>query len=468
MTHDIRRWLNAMQTLTEAAAKGRFPVRQLDEVFHVGSMRSGAKSSMSFEGAGLSVSLHPTIWRRIGKGWVDGKLWRLTRAGGRFLDHAAMSESMHAAILRWGADNGYVTLYKRGGATEVYATDTLRKRTGMLIAPGIAETLVLTLYVEDETDLDGIWWDDPINARVAGSAPRGVILAARLPRWAVEQISDDAAPDKDAFKRKRRARLAEGAAAPLDIDKNPLIDMDDRPIATNRNGTVTLYHRTSQAAAKQINRTGRFVSRESTQEVFFSNIPNGQAASFGDYVVEVKVHPSRTRLTDALHGEMYLAVPTRYLSSRNVVGIYAAPVQTLDEGAEPIPDCAGPCLYHATFARYVPAIMQHGLGARTKRKNFNVSRQGRVYLTNHPDVAQNYAEEAASQRGDDDEIVVLLIDQRQLNPALLHTDENDTGVMLDIYADDGPSLWDDEEYDNRYISYEYHGVIPPSALSIMP
>ena len=126
------------------------------------------------------------------------------------------------------------------------------------------------------------------------------------------------------------------AAVPLDKDRNPLIDMDDRPIATNRDGTVTLYHRTSEAAAIQIKRTGRFTSRENTQEVFFSNIPDGQAASFGDYVVEVKVHPNKTRQTDALHGEMYLAVPTKYLSARNIVGIYAAPDddQTLGEDAD--------------------------------------------------------------------------------------------------------------------------------------
>jgi hypothetical protein len=133
----------------------------------------------------------------------------------------------------------------------------------------------------------------------------------------------------------RRFMMLCEAAVPLDKDENPLIDMDNRPIATNRDGTVTLYHRTSEAAAKQIKRTGRFTSRESTQEVYFSNIPDGQAASFGDYVVEVKVHPNRTRLTDAMHGEMYLAVPTRYLSARNITVIYAAPDddQTLGEGA---------------------------------------------------------------------------------------------------------------------------------------
>lgn len=134
-----------------------------------------------------------------------------------------------------------------------------------------------------------------------------------------------------------------------------------------------------------------------------------------------------------------------------------------------IPDCVGPCLYHATFGRFLPAIMKHGLGATPERKNFDISRSGAVYLTNHPDAAWSYADEAADQNADSDDIVVLEIDQTKLNPALLYSDPNDTGVMM-AYRDlnGGPSMWDDgeddEESSNAYLSYEYHGVIPPSAL----
>lgn len=132
-----------------------------------------------------------------------------------------------------------------------------------------------------------------------------------------------------------------------------------------------------------------------------------------------------------------------------------------------IPDCSGPCLYHATFRRFLPAILQHGLGATPERKNFDVSRNGAVYLTNHPDAAYSYAEEAADQNADSDDIVVLEIDQTKLNPALLHRDDNDTGVMLAYRGNDGPSMWDDvtDEDSNSYLSYEYRGVIPPTALS---
>lgn len=127
---------------------------------------------------------------------------------------------------------------------------------------------------------------------------------------------------------------------------------------------------------------------------------------------------------------------------------------TLSEAQEPIPDCDGPCLYHATFAQRVPRIMQHGLGYQPPTRNFDIS-QSVVYLTDHPDAAEEYAREAAGDRGIDDDIVVLRVDQTQLNPTLLHKDENDTGDMLRYQGDSA-----------EYRSYEYHGIIPPSAMTI--
>jgi RNA:NAD 2'-phosphotransferase (TPT1/KptA family) len=123
-----------------------------------------------------------------------------------------------------------------------------------------------------------------------------------------------------------------------------------------------------------------------------------------------------------------------------------------------IPDCFGPCLYHATFRRFLPAIMQHGLGATPERRNFDISRSGAVYLTNHPDAARSYAEDAADQNVDSDDIVILEVDQTKLDTALLYVDANDTGVMLAHRGNNG----DDN---NAYLSYAYHGVIPPAALS---
>jgi GNAT superfamily N-acetyltransferase len=192
------------RTVQEARETGgaALPTRQFDQLFHVGSMRAKAKSNMSYEGAGLSVSLHPTIWRRIAKGWVGGDLWRLTRAGNRFLDATALSREQHQQLNTWGQQNGYLAYADWMGGW--HGTDKLWQRTGLVANHAIATSICLTLYVEDETDWDGIWWDDPLQARVGGSAPRGVILPDRLSHWTIEQVPEEAAPDKDAFKRKRK------------------------------------------------------------------------------------------------------------------------------------------------------------------------------------------------------------------------------------------------------------------------
>lgn len=126
-----------------------------------------------------------------------------------------------------------------------------------------------------------------------------------------------------------------------------------------------------------------------------------------------------------------------------------------------IPDCAGPCLYHATYREHVRSIMSHGLGA-AQNKNFNVSQAGVTYLTDDPDVAAKYAQEAEIVNGRQAVVMVILaIDQTQLDPSLLHKDRNDVGDFGYQDSEDA-----DDEYDNSYNSYEYHGVIPPAALSV--
>jgi hypothetical protein len=53
---------------------------------------------------------------------------------------------------------------------------------------------------------------------------------------------------------------------------------------------------------------------------------------------------------------------------------------------------ASPCFYHATYGRYLPSIMQHGLGAKVPMKNWNDSVAGIVYLSTSSSVASSYAE----------------------------------------------------------------------------
>ena len=45
--------------------------------------------------------------------------------------------------------------------------------------------LLLTVYVENETDYDGIWWNDELDVSKY-SAPRGVIFNSKLKEWSVK------------------------------------------------------------------------------------------------------------------------------------------------------------------------------------------------------------------------------------------------------------------------------------------
>jgi hypothetical protein len=56
--------------------------------------------------------------------------------------------------------------------------------------PVMVPGLIATVYVEDVTDLDGVWWDAPLDV-LAYSAPRGVIAPKRLFSWNFRKLADD-------------------------------------------------------------------------------------------------------------------------------------------------------------------------------------------------------------------------------------------------------------------------------------
>ena len=89
-----------------------------------------------------------------------------------------------------------------------------------------------------------------------------------------------------------------------------LTDLKGNTPKLNDDGTITLYHRTTPEAAAEIRRTGKFVSKENTDEIFLSSKPTGQAEGYGSEVVEVRVDPAKVRLDDAFDDEIHVAVKT--------------------------------------------------------------------------------------------------------------------------------------------------------------
>ena len=123
----------------------------------------------------------------------------------------------------------------------------------------------------------------------------------------------------------------------MDIEDKDLVDLDNKSVELNKDGTVTLYHRTTPEDAKRIKDTGKFISKENLDETFFSNKIKGQAEGYGDTIITVKVNPSKIRLDDAFHGgEIHVAVSNKSLSKGNIeYTTPAKPVVSKKEIVEP-------------------------------------------------------------------------------------------------------------------------------------
>jgi len=197
------------------------PVRNIDTVYHIGSMDPKDKYNRgrSLEGHTLSVTDEDHIddWRRIAKlgGWP---LWELhNNDGGRFLDRHQLDD---ADIAAWGEENSLLepmTLYRvtswdseeeeevssihhypedaeeeaefNEGTVEPFdghiATRTLDRLIGETVELALALDMAALAWAK-KLGLDGVWWQDDEGE---WSAPRGGILPGKLNRWNKKKIS---------------------------------------------------------------------------------------------------------------------------------------------------------------------------------------------------------------------------------------------------------------------------------------
>ena len=199
-----------------------YPTCAFDTLFHVGSLNPAEKKSMSYEGQGLSVSLHPDDWTAIARLGAN-PTWALTKAGAALLDHHAMTTAQSAAITAWGVSAGYltpVTLWSVTWWDEEFdgAVSTLCRtideardeaedretENGETVEPVLVPAHVATASFPDSTvlegtvnpfeplaalwvaahrpDLDGVWFEDRYAPELL-SCPRGVIAPDRVAAW---------------------------------------------------------------------------------------------------------------------------------------------------------------------------------------------------------------------------------------------------------------------------------------------
>lgn len=212
----MRNWLNIVENALSTGV-----VKSFDVLWHVGSMDAANKRHGSYEGAGLSVSQHPQAWSRIARGHVNGDVWELTKRGNRFLDYHNITEQLRSQIEAWGVANGYIestveyffsyyddewememvqsfpTAERAEAEAEGFDADidkrvalrgTKRLQSRTKGAPGHFDALV-PVWVEDTTDLDGVWWADLLDESRL-SAPRGVIVPTKVKTWNARKVSD--------------------------------------------------------------------------------------------------------------------------------------------------------------------------------------------------------------------------------------------------------------------------------------
>lgn len=209
---------------------------QRREVFHVGDLsKPAAVRDSSYEGTGLSVSLHPNEWARIAR--LGGNTYRLIRkdgAAGRFVDMHRLSKRERAELDRLAQQAGWLTdttVYRvkfydseaeearffefasreaaereadgmedeNGDPAPVEEvasfapTDRLLTRwqqrfSGAVEAGDAARNAGWLFALEDTGRYDGSWWNDNLDPSNL-SAPRGVIFQNRVAEWSAVPVT---------------------------------------------------------------------------------------------------------------------------------------------------------------------------------------------------------------------------------------------------------------------------------------
>lgn len=198
-------------------------------LYHMGEMDISKKSSFSYEGNGLSVSMCPLAWLNI-INVSSSKVWELDKKDIKLLDYYSIPEKSRKDIIQWGIKNDYLIavegryiykLYDEFERTMDMLCDSFKEAcleacleneyssyedylnseeskkeiiiptisynpTGKLIKESLIkidkdniEDMVLMLYLEKYTDYDGIYWRHELDTDIL-SAPCGVIFNSRL------------------------------------------------------------------------------------------------------------------------------------------------------------------------------------------------------------------------------------------------------------------------------------------------
>lgn len=200
-------------------------------LYHVGTLSAGSVRRFSYEGAGLSVSCNPGLWRRCAR-LGDAPTHRMVRVDGRppmFCDYWRVREHVEEPLLDWGRNVGLIApgrVWKvlvedcetgkpltvwcaseeeassegedRDGSVEMVdgwaftqsGLNVLRfphEGVSRVYDAGFVGSLMATVWVDEDDrlpELDGVWFAEDGGF----TADQGVITPHRLrQRWTVSQ-----------------------------------------------------------------------------------------------------------------------------------------------------------------------------------------------------------------------------------------------------------------------------------------
>lgn len=206
-----------------------FNSKEIETLYHVGTMDIGNKSRFSLEGNGLSVSICPNEWMKIAR-MSSSTVWSLYKKNIQMLDYYSLTENDLKVATLWGVEQGYLkeniifkvikfddeidcdlesehntfkeaceeacfdeeyTSYEEYQDFKEYEgsrvertvgyipTERLKKISMVDVDISNSKEINLLIFLEMNTDLDGVYWDEVLDV-YRYSAPRGVIFNSKV------------------------------------------------------------------------------------------------------------------------------------------------------------------------------------------------------------------------------------------------------------------------------------------------
>ncbi len=228
---------------------------KIDAVTHIGEIDIAKKSKGSYEGPGLSVSVHPGAWSHIAEIGTDGFILRKKELPLEFADALRLTKSEMTKINQWALENELL-VYSEVFEVSYFAEDTETRRsfecqsreeaeseiedmlrprikgpllklkatqklldisycrdTPERISSALAFDYALIAYAEANLAVDGVWWEEELDAYEL-SAPRGVLFNQKLEHLEKIETSFETYDLEDEFVLEQHEEYGQGRNGP--------------------------------------------------------------------------------------------------------------------------------------------------------------------------------------------------------------------------------------------------------------